>query len=131
VSSGLNGDTNANGTLGVISSAPWMATAGPGQTAFQTAVKKYAPGLRLDGASTLGFGAGVMLETAARKGLGSPASRAKLIANLYTFKGETLGGLAPPLTFTKGKKKAVPCFFALEFAGNKWGVANGGKHLCP
>jgi branched-chain amino acid transport system substrate-binding protein len=131
VSSGLDGDTNANGTIGVISSAPWMATAGSGQAAFQAAVKKYAPGLKLDGASTLGYGSGVMLETAANKGLGEPASRAKLIDNLYTFKGETLGGLAPPLTFTKGKKKAVPCFFALEFAGNKWGPANGGKHLCP
>ncbi|MCW2607860.1 MAG: hypothetical protein JWO60_2553, partial [Frankiales bacterium] len=131
VSSGQNGDANVNGTIGVVSSAPYPSRTSPGQSRFYAAVDKYAPGIKLDQSSPLGFSSGVMFETAGNKGLGATPSRAKLIENLYTFKGETLGGLAPPLTFTRGKKKSVPCFFTLEYKAEKWGEGNGGKPLCP
>ncbi|MCW2614452.1 MAG: putative branched-chain amino acid transport system substrate-binding protein precursor, partial [Frankiales bacterium] len=131
VSSGQNGAESINGTIGVISTAPWVSAVSPGQVAFQAAVRKYAPSLKLNGASTLGYSSGVLLETAAKLGLGQPASRAALIKNLGTFRTETLGGLTPPLNFTPGNKRVVPCFFALEYTNTKWGQANGGKHLCP
>ena len=131
VSSAQNGDPNINGTIGVISSSAYMSNSSPGQMAMRAAFKKYAPDTQLDVASTLGYSSGVMLETAAAKGLGSPLSQSRLIDNLYTFQGETLGGLAPPLTFRRGAKKSVPCFFAVEYADQAWKEANGGKTICP
>lgn len=133
VASSQEGDTNLNGALGVIPNSPWMTTSNPGNAAMHAAVKKYAPNLALNMASPVGWGAGLMFEEAVKKagGLGSPVDRNKLFEGLYKFDGETLGGVAPPLTFRRGEKKNNPCWFTVEFKDGKWTAVNGGRHTCP
>ena len=42
------------------------------------------------------------------------------------LKGETLGGFAPPLTFTQGKAHTVPYFFDMAIKDGKWAAPEGG-----
>jgi branched-chain amino acid transport system substrate-binding protein len=133
VSPGHNGDANFEGAFGAIRSAPWTAVGVPGVRAMHDAIKRYAPDLQLAGGSTMGWSAGKLFEAgaAAAGGLGSPPTRERLIDGLYRLRGETNGGVSPPLTFERGKNKLVPCWFVMEFTNGSWKDANGGRHDCP
>jgi branched-chain amino acid transport system substrate-binding protein len=130
ISSAQAGDPNLEGTIGVNLVMPWMSAASPGQQELQRAVKRYNPNLKLNITTPFGWVAGKMLEKAAAGRLGSTPSRAAVVAGLYAFKGETLGGIAPPLTFSRSGKKA-DCWFTLSFKGGSWKEGNGGRASCP
>jgi branched-chain amino acid transport system substrate-binding protein len=57
--------------------------------------------------------AGGMLFAAAAKAanLGDNATAAQVYTGLYALQGDTLGGLAPPLTFHQGQPTSVNCWF--------------------
>jgi branched-chain amino acid transport system substrate-binding protein len=65
----------------------------------------------------------------AAKGLSS-VTRASLVSSLYTFKDETVGGLTPPLTFTKGQPKEVPCYFVSQDINGQLVSAKGLTASC-
>jgi branched-chain amino acid transport system substrate-binding protein len=130
ISSGQAGDPNLEGALGVNLVMPWMSSSSPGQSAFQAAVKQYNPGLGLNITTPFGWVSGKLLERAATGTLGARPSRGALIASLLRLRGETLGGAAPPLTFTASKRSA-PCWFTLLFTGGAWKEANHGRSSCP
>jgi branched-chain amino acid transport system substrate-binding protein len=47
------------------------------------------------------------------------------------IQGTTLGGLAPPLYFTRGKPNLVDCYFPpVRLSGGKWGLPYGTKATC-
>ena len=62
--------------------------------------------------------------------LGATPTAAQFTNGLESFKGETLGGLAPPLTFAKGKAHPVPCFFLMGIKNEKFVTLNGGRYAC-
>jgi branched-chain amino acid transport system substrate-binding protein len=86
--------------------------------------------LALNITTPFGWVSGKMLERAAAGRLGTAPSRAAVFAGLYTFKDETLGGIAPPLTFTRTRKSSV-CWFTLLFKGGAWKESAGGRASCP
>lgn len=60
-------------------------------------------------------------------------STALLLKGLYTFKNETLGGLAQPLTYVQGKPPAHVnnmCAFPMQVIGGKWTAPKGNKLSC-
>jgi branched-chain amino acid transport system substrate-binding protein len=130
ISSAQAGDPNLEGTLGINTVMPWMSSATPGEQEFQAAVSRYGQGLTLNITTPFGWVAGKMLERATTGRLGDTPSRAALVAGLLTFKGESLGGITPPLTFTAGRKSSV-CWFTVLFTGGAWKQGGGGRAQCP
>jgi branched-chain amino acid transport system substrate-binding protein len=72
------------------------------------------------------------LAAAAVKGIpsGTSVTSASLISALDSMHNQTLDGLSPPLTFTKGNGTAVPCFFTIELSGGRFTTLNGLKTEC-
>ena len=106
-------------------------------TAMNTALKKYAPGVLKD----VNYGelpmetwvAGKMFQAAATAGhLGASgaATSAQLIKGLDSLHGNTLGGLAPPLTFTAGKPHPVDCWYYALLKNGKYSTPFGLKPVC-
>jgi branched-chain amino acid transport system substrate-binding protein len=62
--------------------------------------------------------------------LSATPTAAEITNGLESLKGDTLGGLAPPLTFAKGKPHHIPCFFEMGIKDQKFVPLFGGKDLC-
>ncbi|MBO0728354.1 MAG: ABC transporter substrate-binding protein [Acidimicrobiaceae bacterium] len=67
---------------------------------------------------------------AAGASLGSSPSSAALINGLYKFHGETLGGLAPPLTFARSTPFDNGCFFFMGIKHQKFVTPYGVSPIC-
>jgi branched-chain amino acid transport system substrate-binding protein len=106
-------------------------------TAMNKALNKYAPGIIKD----VNYGelpmetwvAGKMFQAAALAGhlglSGNPTS-AELVKGLDSLHGDTLGGLAPALTFTAGKPHPVDCWYYALLKGGKYSTPFGLKPTC-
>ena len=106
-------------------------------TAMNTALKKYAPGVLSD----VNYGelpmetwvAGKMFQAAAIAGHlgvnGAPTS-AELVKGLDSLHGNTLGGLAPALTFKAGKPHPVDCWYYALLKNGKYSTPFGLKPTC-
>lgn len=126
---------NLDGAIAVSTNAnPWDESL-PAVKEFLEAMDSYVPGVREDD----GFGinhlypwaGGKLFEAAANAAELTPTSTAAdLRKGLYALEEETLGGLAPPLTFTKGKPAFPTCYFTIKVAGGKFASADGGDPTC-
>jgi branched-chain amino acid transport system substrate-binding protein len=74
---------------------------------------------------------GLLFEAAVKAGKLTPSSTpAELKKALYSLHGETLGGVAPPLSFTPGKPAFIPCWFTYTNTGGTLVSANSNKPTC-
>ena len=77
--------------------------------------------------------AGLLFADAAKAGKlglhGAPTT-AELYKGLYALKGDTLGGLAPPLTFHKGKPTTIDCWYWIGIKKGKFTTPYGTKPVC-
>jgi branched-chain amino acid transport system substrate-binding protein len=112
-----------NGALAIMPNFPVFDKSTAAEQTFESAMEKYAPGLT----SQPGFGeneaetwvSGLLFEAAAKAAnLGDNPTPAQVVSGLYALHGETLDGLAPPLTFQHGVDHQVNCWFVM-------GIANG------
>jgi branched-chain amino acid transport system substrate-binding protein len=123
-------DPNLSGgliaTLGLFL---WTDGSTPATAEFQAAIKQYlgkAPGA----GHAAGWAAARVFEKAAAA-LGEPATAAGVLDGLYSFKGETVGGLVMPLTFTRGQNTPRQICWATNYAeGGKWTAFDGGRISC-
>ncbi|MND07464.1 hypothetical protein D3C83_294480 [compost metagenome] len=54
-----------------------------------------------------------------------------MLAGLWSFKDETLGGLTPPLTFTKDQPPPkTTCWHLMVVKDKGWTAPTGGKISC-
>lgn len=105
---------------------------------INTAVDKAYPGLTKNGNiwqenGVLAWSSGLLLEDAAKAGglqPGQEPSPAELIKGLQSLHGDTLQGMAPPLTFTPGKPHLVDCWFVAHVQSGVATVTNAGKPTC-
>lgn len=122
-----------------FSNLPYFATT-PAVQAFNAALDRYYPGLRegksstqWNGQASQDWAAGLLIGDAV-KGSGVPASgtvtAAALTKGLYSLKNDTLGGWAPPLTFTPGQPHSVNCWFAGKVVNGVTSVLNNAKPVC-
>lgn len=113
-----------NGAYLAATVAPFTTSDLPGTKLFQQALQRYGAGQAIDQSVIEGWTSGRMFE-AALNAVGSElrnraVTTADVMTGLYKFKKETLGGLAPPLTFTKGQPSPIQhCYWAI-------GVKEGG-----
>jgi len=131
ISSAQASDPNLEGLMGTLPTFPWVATDTPGELAFAAAMQKYAPGSDLSGSASVGWAAGKLFEKAATVAP-QPLTREGLLAALWSMKGETLGGLTPPLTFTKDQPTAPNrCWFVMQIVHGQWTTPSGSATSCP
>jgi branched-chain amino acid transport system substrate-binding protein len=111
---------------------PFTAADTPARAEFQQVMKSFydrSPGP----GEAYGWTAAKLFETAATRAAQATQSltRQTLLDALHSFKGETLDGLAVPLTFPAGRpSQNAPCWFVMRAQGGKWSVLEGGKPVC-
>jgi branched-chain amino acid transport system substrate-binding protein len=110
----------------------------PAVQAFNTAMDKYFPGERENTSRMtqdpfMAWVSGQLLVEAI-KGGGLTAtdtpSAAEVKAGLESLKGDTVGGLTPPLTFAAGQPHHVNCWFTAHVQNGTPSVANNGQVTC-
>ncbi|MGW2563657.1 ABC transporter substrate-binding protein [Streptomyces sp. NPDC001514] len=114
--------------LGAMAVFPFKGVSSPAFREFDAAWKKY--GGRAPGPSAAqGWASAKVFEKAARGA--SEISRAGLIKELYTFRGQRFGGLTVPLTYVAGKGTAdTRCVFFMRGSGGRWTAPGGAGPVC-
>jgi len=116
--------------IGAEPDIPFFVTNTPATEAYQKALKKYEPGVltapTYSESEVQLWLSGQLILAAAKAGKVSTngsAGAKQLVKGLYSLHGETLGGMSPPLTFSKTKPHVVDCWY--------WISANGKKFTTP
>ena len=130
-------DPNLTGMLVTSNNADTYDPSLPALGSFYAALRQYAPGT-LTSSKTVerpitlfSWAGGVLFQAAAKAAHLTPASSpADVKKGLYALRGETLGGISPPLTFTPGRPTFVPCYFTAEVKNGTFVPLNGGKPNC-
>jgi branched-chain amino acid transport system substrate-binding protein len=116
---------------------PFFSKIAPAKT-MTAAFKKYA------NAQTLGnpnyneeavqnWVSGLMLADAVKKsnaGSNGPITPAQIYKGLYAMHGDTLDGMAPPLTFKRGQPNPVHCWFWIRIQNHKFTTPYGTVPVC-
>jgi branched-chain amino acid transport system substrate-binding protein len=118
--------------------APPFDTAIPAIKLWQATVNKYYPNdlkdPNLDPEVQIStYEGGLLLHdalTAAHLTSSQKVTSKLIIKGLYSLKGDSLGGLAPPITYEHGTTHVIPCFFESKQVNGKVSVLNGGKGVC-
>jgi branched-chain amino acid transport system substrate-binding protein len=115
---------------------PFFADSTPATKAYQAALKKYAPSIGngtdrpLNSFSAITWASGELFEAAVKAAGSGPITAASIKRGLYALKGDTLGGLAPPITFTKGKAEVSDCYFQYEISNGHYEAPSGLTPTC-
>jgi branched-chain amino acid transport system substrate-binding protein len=128
-------DPNLQGALLAGTNANPFDTSSPAVLTFRAALNKYAPGFlstpQFNYDTILPWIGGELFQAAAVAAKLTPSSTpADVKKGLYALKNETLGGLAPPLTFTPGKPAFIPCYFTQIVKGGKFVSLNNNQPTC-
>jgi branched-chain amino acid transport system substrate-binding protein len=116
---------------------PFFAST-PAVQAFNTAMDKYYPGLREDATrmnqdAFMAWVSGKLLQDAIQAGgltsAGTP-SAAETTAGLQSLKGDTVGGLTPPLRYPAGQAHPIDCWFTGHVSNGVPTAENGGQPTC-
>lgn len=108
---------------------PYFQHGTPATDEFQGALQTYGGG-KVGGAFAIGWVAGKLLEKAAAN-LPEPPTSAALLAGLWRLKGDDLGGLTMPLTFTENQVATpMACAWAWGIKGGQWTSPDGFKRIC-
>lgn len=123
------------GMVAIENNLPAEITSNPAIQTMTAALDKYSPGTTSNpnyGPGATGVWASGMLFAAAAKAanLGDNATSAQVIQGLYALHGETLGGLAPPLTYTQGKPTTIDCWFYLGIQNHQFNAPYGTAPAC-
>lgn len=110
----------------------------PAVQAFNTAMDKYAPGVREDGNTFIQddfmawISAEILEEGIKAGGLTASAtpSAAEITTGLNSLKKDTVGGLTPPLTFTAGQVHQVNCYYVSHVENGKPVMENNSQPTC-
>lgn len=121
-----------NGVLSAETDFPFVDNSVPNSQAYQKAIAKYAPSLGGQNGPSASYSwvAGLLFQAAVQAGGSGPVTSASVKAGLYTLKNDTLGGVAPPLTFTPGHADQVDCYFVLGISAGKFTEPSGLKTQC-
>jgi branched-chain amino acid transport system substrate-binding protein len=112
---------NFEGALSALPNASIAVESFPAAQAFHETLSTYASSLvgspQFNNALTSAWAGGELFATAARQGnIGPDSTPADMKEALYALQGETLGGYAAPLTFTRDEPAFVHCYFVQRVA---------------
>ncbi|WP_280275294.1 ABC transporter substrate-binding protein [Nocardia wallacei] len=128
-------DPNFEGSIFAGSNALYTDDSNPAIKDFGQALDTYVPGMRdsADFSSPLlwPWAGGRLFQAAAEAvGLSPSSTSADVVKGLRALRDETLGGLAPPLTFPEGQPSFPLCYFTGHTSGGAFHSDNGGKPTC-
>jgi branched-chain amino acid transport system substrate-binding protein len=130
VSASVQADPLLNGLLSTQSNFPWTDNFTPAQATYQAAMKTYAPGLAGSATSAAEWTSGE-LAVAADQFLGATPTSAQFLQGLWAIKNNTLGGLAPPLTFNAHGLPSQPsCYFEMVLKNGVFVDIHQGNYQC-
>jgi branched-chain amino acid transport system substrate-binding protein len=137
--SNTNLTTPGEGTksIGYETDVPYFLTKTPGMKIYLKAIKKYAPQILKSQnygeeavamyVSGLLFGKALAVGTQGKSG---PVTTSEIYKGLYSIHHDTLGGMAPPLTFTAGKPSPVDCWYWIGIHNHKFTMPYGTAPFC-
>lgn len=124
-------------SIGFEDDIPFFVTDTPGTEAMIKAIKKYSPSIlhspdyneeaTISYVSGLLFGAALKAGTAGKSG---PVTTAEIYKGLYAMHDDTLGGMAPPLTFKSGQANPVDCWYWIAIKNHKFTTPYGLAPYC-
>lgn len=123
------------GTTVVDPAFPFFDTSIPATQAFHAAIAKFEPKLGtaaypLNSPVASVWAAGKLFEAAVLAAGTGAVTPASVKQGLYALKGETLGGLTPPLTFTAGQANPPACYFVYQVGSGDFKLPNGLNPTC-
>jgi branched-chain amino acid transport system substrate-binding protein len=131
VTSDLADDPDLEGMLATVPTSPWMFGGSPAAAAYLQANQQYAPSMALSSATSISWASGQLLSRALEH-LGSvPPTSEAILQGLWSLRGDTLGGLVPPLTFSAHQAAPInPCYFVVAIRGARWTAPSGAQTQC-
>jgi len=123
-------DPNMDGAVIVSNNLPWFLDRNPAVADYQATLRQYAPGAPFDASSTNGWVSGRAFERALQTLAPEKApTSGDVLAGLYTFSGEDLGGMVQPLHFTSGKPaRPVACGWIVTITKGQF--QSDGQRFC-
>lgn len=122
-----------NGNVDIEADIPWFVR-NSATSEFYAALKKYAPNVltspNFGEAGLQTWVTGVEFQAAATGHIQATPTSADILAGLYAFRLNTLGGLSPALTFAKGHPASNSCFFTMGIKNGKFDTPFGLKTVC-
>lgn len=126
-----------NHFIGSEPDIPFFADNTPAAKAMNATIKKYAKSTydspNYNEQATQMYLSGLLFADAAKAGKvgvkGAPTA-AELLNGLYSLHADTLGGLAPPLTYHKGKATPIDCWYWIRVQNGKFTTPYGTKSVC-
>jgi branched-chain amino acid transport system substrate-binding protein len=123
-------DPNLDGTIAMANSFPWFQTNTPATDEFQQALKAFGGGMQVGGPTTHGWRAGKAFEKAAAQ-ISEPPTSAAVLAGLWSFRDDDLGGLTYPLTFKQGEPvRPRACWWTVVLRDGSFQSPDGFQQHC-
>ena len=128
----------SNGMVGIQPDIPWFVTNTASTQTMYGAWRKYQPGILKDPnfneLAVEGWASGLLLAAAvqgANAGASTPVTAATVLNGMYTIHNNTLGGISPALTFTKGAKaNLTDCWFLMRTSNGRYTTPYGLRTFC-
>ncbi len=124
--------------IGFEQDVPFFLNDTSGTKLMNSSIQKYAPSVlsspNYGEQETQMWVSGLLFQEAANKanaGKNGPITSAEIISGLHMISNDTLGGMAPPLTFKANQPNPVHCWFYVGIQNNKFTAPNGATPTCP
>jgi branched-chain amino acid transport system substrate-binding protein len=127
-------DPAFNGMHVTASLAPFFLDNTPAHKAYRDALSTYAANVANSSQdnqySEAAWLDGKLIEAALTKATSAPVTADTVKQGLYSLKGETLGGMIQPVTYTPGKPTLLGCYFSWTAQNGAFTAPNGDKYEC-
>ena len=124
-------DPNLEGLLSPVGTFPYSANDLPATREYAAALARYAPTLEQASATSAVWTSGALLREISKNLQPAEVTSADFLKGLYQIKNNTLGGIAPPLTFIEGRPAPdFTCYFIQKIEGGKFTAPQGTKQTC-
>ncbi|WP_156869913.1 ABC transporter substrate-binding protein [Sporichthya polymorpha] len=126
----LRDSPDLDGLVAAAGAFPWTLNDGPAAD-YAAALSQYGPRISTSGSTSSVWGSGLLLQAASRALPAGAVTSADLLNGLWALKKETLGGLAPPLTFRKGQPPVeMFCWYRIALNKGVFSAPDGLKYTC-
>jgi branched-chain amino acid transport system substrate-binding protein len=120
---------DAEGVLGIAATVPYRSS--PKMQPYLDAVARYVPDGALGGYGATAWVQDKLIERLSAGFADRNPTTADYLDALYALRGETLGGLVPPITFNKGPHAHVNmCGFPIRVVNAKLTAPLGDNYVC-